>query len=71
MAQLSYDVVPSAGGFVIRLTAADGTPFPTRQAAFDAAAELARKLRFAGLSVRLRSEKQRGEPKPPAHKRSA
>ena len=54
MAQFLYDVVPHDGGWAILLTPADDEAFATKQAAFDAASELARKLRFAGYSLSVR-----------------
>ena len=55
MAQFLYDVVPhGGGGFVLVVTPAEEEAFATRQGAFDAAPELARKLRFAGHSLSIR-----------------
>ena len=54
MAEFSYDVVPHGGGWVILLSPAEDEAFGTKQAAFDAAADLARKLRFAGHSLSVR-----------------
>jgi Uncharacterized protein conserved in bacteria (DUF2188) len=51
MPQFSYDIVPRDAGWVIELTPAPSEVFPTKQAAFDAAAGLARKLRFVGCSI--------------------
>jgi hypothetical protein len=53
MAQLSYDVVPHKGGFAILVTLGEADAFPTKQAAYDVAVELARKLRFAGFSFHV------------------
>jgi hypothetical protein len=55
MAQLSYDIVSRNGGWAILVTPAPDDGFPTRQAAFDTAAELARKLRFAGTTLHVRA----------------
>jgi len=61
MAQFLYDVVPHDGGWVILLMPAEGGAFATKQAAFDVASDLSRKLRFAGhsLSVRVLSTSDR------------
>jgi hypothetical protein len=56
MAQFLYDVVPHKGGFAILMTLAPGEAFPTKQAAYDAAADLAHKLRFAGFSMHVHSD---------------
>ena len=53
MAQFSYDVVPHKGGWAILVTVGEADAFPTKQAAFDVAVELARKLRFAGFSFNV------------------
>ena len=59
--QLWYDVVAHHDGWAISMT--PGRPdafarrkesFATKKEAFDAAAELARKLRFVGLSLHVR-----------------
>ena len=52
MAQFSYDVVPHKGGWAILVTLGEADAFATKQAAYDVAVELARKLRFAGFSLR-------------------
>jgi Uncharacterized protein conserved in bacteria (DUF2188) len=59
--QLWYDVVPHHDGWAISITpsrhgafADKRDSFPTQKAAFDIAVELARKLRFSGLSVHVR-----------------
>jgi hypothetical protein len=65
MAHLSYDIVPRNGGWAILMTPAPDENFATRQTAFDAAAELARKLRFTGTTISVRTEKQ---PRPAAAK---
>jgi hypothetical protein len=54
MAQFSYDVVPYGYGWAILITPEhhpDG--FHTKQAAFDAAIEFARKLRFVGYQINV------------------
>jgi len=56
MAQFSYDVVPHAGGWAILVTLGEADAFPTKQAAYDVAVELARKLRFAGFAVNVQVE---------------
>jgi hypothetical protein len=53
MAQFSYDVVPHNGGWAILVTLGEADAFPTKQAAYDVAVELARKLRFAGFSFNV------------------
>jgi hypothetical protein len=54
MAQFSYDVVPRNNGWAIVITPEDEREgFPTKQAAYDAAAEFAHKLRFVGYSVNV------------------
>jgi hypothetical protein len=53
MAQFSYDVVPHAGGWAIRVTLGQADAFPTKQAAYDTAVELAHKLRFAGFAFNV------------------
>jgi hypothetical protein len=59
--RLWYDVVPPQDGWAVSITPSGaGSPgsktgsFPTKKAAFDVAVELARKLRFSGLSVHVR-----------------
>ena len=52
--QFSYDVVPHADGWAIMITPEHPHGgFPTKQSAFDAAVEFARKLRFVGYSVNV------------------
>ena len=53
MAQFSYDVVPHEGGWAILVTLGPADAFPTKQVAYDVAAEFARKLRFAGFAVNV------------------
>jgi hypothetical protein len=53
MAQFSYDVVPHNGGWAILVTPGPANAFPTKQVAYDVAAEFARKLRFAGIAVNV------------------
>ena len=53
MAQFSYDVVPHKGGWAILVTLGPADAFPTKQVAYDVAAEFARKLRFAGFAVNV------------------
>ena len=52
--QLSYDVVPYKSGWAIVVAPHHSEAFATRRDAFDAAAEHARKLRFAGYSMSIR-----------------
>jgi hypothetical protein len=54
MAQLWYDVVPHENGWAIVITPSRTDSFPTKHAAYDAAVQYARKLRFAGYSVQVR-----------------
>ena len=56
MAQFSYDVVPHNGGWAILVTVGQADAFPTKQAAYDVAVELARKLRFAGFAFNVHVE---------------
>ena len=53
MVQLSYDVVPYKSGWAIVIAPSQSDAFPTKQAAYDVAVELARKLRFAGFSFNV------------------
>jgi Uncharacterized protein conserved in bacteria (DUF2188) len=53
MTQFSYDVVPHHGGWAILVTLGDTGAFPTKQAAYDVAVELAHKLRFAGFAFNV------------------
>ncbi|MGH6767744.1 MAG: hypothetical protein ACRECO_01850 [Xanthobacteraceae bacterium] len=68
MAQLSYDIVSRDGGWAILVTPAPDDGFATRQAAFDAAAELARKLRFAGTPLHVRAAHEGAQAAPGARK---
>jgi hypothetical protein len=54
MAQMSYDVIPHGSGWAIVITPDRTDAFATKIDAFNAAVELARKLRFSGLSVQVR-----------------
>jgi hypothetical protein len=54
MRELSYDIVPHDGGWAIMLAPGRAMAFPTKHAAYDAAVELARKLRFVGIAVQVR-----------------
>jgi hypothetical protein len=62
MMQLSYDIVTRNGGWAIVLTPRPDDSFPTRQAAFDAAAQFARKLRFAGVDLNVRPDEPHRRP---------
>jgi hypothetical protein len=59
MAQLWYDVIPHQGGWVIVLMPGRSEAFPTKKAAFDAAAEYAHKLHFVGYAMQVRIEPKR------------
>ena len=54
MAQMSYDVIPHENGWAIVITPDRTDAFATKIDAFNAAVELARKLRFSGCSVQVR-----------------
>jgi hypothetical protein len=54
MAQMSYDVIPHGSGWAIVITPVRSDAFATKIDAFNAAVELARKLRFSGWSVQVR-----------------
>jgi hypothetical protein len=56
MTQFSYDVVQRDGGWAIMVTLGEAGAFPTRQAAYDVAVELAHKLRFAGFAFNVHIE---------------
>jgi hypothetical protein len=63
MAQFLYDVVPHKGGWAIQVTLGEADAFPTKQAAYDVAVELARKLRFAGFSFHVQADHHAPPPK--------
>jgi hypothetical protein len=59
--RLWYDVIPYRNGWAISITPGRADPldhrsdaFATKQQAYDAAVELARKLHLVGLSVQVR-----------------
>ena len=54
MTTLNYDIVPHEGGWAIVVTPNETPAFATKQQAFDAAADQARKLRFAGYPMLIR-----------------
>ena len=54
MRELRYDVVPHHGGFAIMIVPEHADAFAAKHEAFDAAIELARNLRFAGMSLHVR-----------------
>ena len=54
MTQMWYDVVPHDRGWAIVITPARDDAFATKKDAFDAAVQLARKLRFVGYSIQVR-----------------
>ena len=56
MAQLWYDVIAHGNGWAIAVTPSRTDSFPTKKAAYDAAVDYARKLRFVGYSVQVRVE---------------
>lgn len=58
MAQFSYNVVPHNGGWAILVTLGPANAFPTKQVAYDVAAEFARKLRFAGFAVNVQVDRE-------------
>jgi Uncharacterized protein conserved in bacteria (DUF2188) len=53
MAQMWYDIVPHNGGWAIMITSGQHHTFATKMEAYDAAVEVARKLRFSGYSVHV------------------
>ena len=55
-AQLWYDVIPHGNGWAIVLTPDRTDSFATKKSAYDAAIEYARKLRFVGYAVQVRTE---------------
>jgi len=55
MVQLAYDIIRHNDGWAIIITPSQSDAFPTKQDAFDAASEHARKLRFAGFSLGIRT----------------
>ena len=61
MAQFRYDVVAQADGYVIVIAPDASSAFALRQDAFDAAVDLARKLRFVGISLDVRGDVERKE----------
>ena len=70
MAQFSYDVVPHKGGWAIQITPMPSGSFATQQAAFDVSADFARKLRFVGFSMNVRTRDD-AEHAPPGRNRRA
>ena len=54
--QLWYDIVPHENGWAIVITPDRIESFRTKKAAFDAAVEYARKLRFVGYAVQVRMQ---------------
>ena len=62
MTQFSYDVVPHHGGWAIQVTLGEAGAFPTKQAAYDVAVELAHKLRFAGFALHVGHESANKQP---------
>jgi hypothetical protein len=54
MMELSYDIIRHKSGWAIVITPSQADSFATKQEAFDAAAQHARKLRFAGYSLMIR-----------------
>ena len=57
--QLWYDIVPHENGWAIVITPDRIESFRTKKAAFDAAVEYARKLRFVGYAVQVRMQHRR------------
>jgi hypothetical protein len=62
MRELSYDVVPYQNGFAIMIAPDGAEMFAAKHEAFDAAVELARKLRFVGIALHVRVEHTPGRP---------
>jgi hypothetical protein len=54
MRELRYDVIPHHNGYAIVITPEHADAFEAKHDAFDAAVDLARKLRFVGISVHVR-----------------
>jgi len=55
MRQLRYDIITHQGGYAIVLTPDETAAFAAKHDAFDAASDLARKLRFVGVALDVRS----------------
>jgi hypothetical protein len=70
MAQLWYDVVAHDNGWAIVIMPSRTDSFPTKKAAYDAAVEYARKLRFVGYAVQVRVQ-HRSEGAPPEQEKKA
>ncbi|MET0632109.1 MAG: hypothetical protein ABWY92_14715 [Xanthobacteraceae bacterium] len=69
--QLWYDIVSHENGWAIVITPDRIESFRTKKAAFDAAVEYARKLRFVGYAVQVRMQHRReGAPAAPQKKAS-
>jgi hypothetical protein len=69
MAQMWYDVIAHEGGWAIVITPEGSNAFATKIDAYDAAVEFAHKLRFSGVSLKVRAEHDRpprGKDKEPA-----
>jgi hypothetical protein len=62
MRELSYDVLPHRNGFAIVITPERADAFAAKHEAFDAAIELTRKLRFAGVAMQVRPEQTPARP---------
>jgi len=68
MLRLSYDIIAHSNGWAIIITPSDSDSFATKQDAYDAASEHARKLRFAGYALGIRMP---GSNRPPLGKRQS
>ena len=56
MRQLRYDIVAHQGGYAMMITPEEADAFAAKHDAFDAAADLARKLRFVGIALDVRTD---------------
>jgi hypothetical protein len=70
MREIRYDVVPHGSGYAIMITPGHAGAFAAKHDAFDAAIELARKLRFIGVSVHVRLDQNGAEESVPRAKAS-
>jgi hypothetical protein len=67
MAQMWYDVIAHEGGWAIVITPEGSNAFATKIDAYDAAVEFARKLRFSGYSVQVRTQHDKDKQTADAH----
>jgi hypothetical protein len=63
MHQFRYDIIAHDGGYAIVLTPETAEAFAAKHDAFDAASDLARKLRFVGVSLDVRAGQHAGDVK--------